>query len=412
MSFTFSTALSGLRASSNSLSVAGNNIANANTTAFKSSSITFADIYLGSIGARFNGAGVPVQIGNGVSVASVNRDFSQGNLSSSNSPTNLAIEGNGYFVVKDSAGVQSYTRAGDFILDKDGFLVTPSGQQVQGYAAVNGVVPPDAALTTLQVPIGETIAPRLTSEATLRMNLNAADANGTQFNATVQVFDSLGRSHNLNLVFTKTADLSYSVTATLDGNAAQTTPNPADLQFDANGNLTMPAAPATLSIMPDQAQLNGATLPSIDLNLYEADGTANITNFATASSVSSTTQDGFPAGAISGLITDKTGTLIAVFNNGQTRPIGQIALATFNSQDGLQALSNNLFSETSSSGPPSIGRPSSGGRGNVVGNALEQSNVDIATEFTNLIIAQRSFQANSRVITTVNQTLQDLLQII
>ena len=408
MSFLFGTALSGLRASSDALSVTGHNIANANTTAFKAGAITFSDIMLNSLG--LNGANAPLQIGNGVSVAAISRDFSQGNLTDAGTPTNMAIQGNGYFVVKDGKGVQNYTRAGDFTLDKDGFLVTPGGQHVQGYAAVDGKIPDDALLTSLQVPLGSTVNPKITAEATLRMNLNSSDPVDTKFTASVQVYDSLGVAHSMSVVYTKTADLTYSVAAKLDGNDA--TVAPASLTFDSDGKLTSPAAGAPLVVTPDQSQLNGATLPTINVNLYQADGTPNVTNFESPSGVSSTSQDGFAAGIISGILTDKTGTLTAVFNNGQTRPIGQVALATFNSEDGLKALGGNLFSEAVGSGPASIGRPGSSGRGDVIGQALEQSNVDIATEFTNLIVAQRSYQANSRVITTFNQALQDLLQII
>lgn len=404
----FDTALSGLRASSNALNVAGNNIANANTTAFKAGTIRFADVFLNSLG--FNGANAQLQIGNGVTTAAIYRTFSQGSLADSGSPTSMAIQGNGYFVVRDLAGAQSYTRAGDFILDKDGFLVTPGGQRVQGYAAVDGVVPPDALLSSLQVPIGATSPPQVTSEVTLRMNLNSADPVDTEFTASVQVYDSLGAAHALNIVYTKTGDLTYSVTANLDGVDAMI--SPATLTFDSDGKLVDPADPTPLVITPDQAQLAGATLPSINLNLYQPDGTANISNFAAQSGVSSTAQDGFAAGTVIGIAVDKAGVIGAVFTNGQVRPLGQIALATFNSQDGLKSLGGNLFQETTGSGPASIGRPGSGGRGDVAGSALEQSNVDIATEFTNLIVAQRSFQANSRVITTMNQALQDILQII
>ena len=408
MSFLFGTALSGLRASSDALGVTGHNIANANTTAFKAGAITFSDVILNTIG--LNGANSPLQIGNGVSVAAISRDFSQGNLTSAGTPTNMAIQGNGYFVVKDSKGAQAFTRAGDFILDKDGFLVTPGGQRVQGYTAVDGQIPTDALLNSLQVPIGDTINPKITSEGTLRMNLDAADPVGTQFTANMQVYDSLGVAHAMSMVYTKTADLAYSVTAKVDGNPA--TIAPAALTFGSDGKLATPAAPAPLVVTPDQTLLNGATLPSVNVNMYQADGTPNLTNFASPSGVSSTSQDGFAAGIISGILTDKSGTLTAVFSNGQTRPIGQIALATFNSEDGLKALGGNLLSEAIGSGPASIGKPGSSGRGDVVGQALEQSNVDIATEFTNLIVAQRSYQANSRVITTFNQALQDLLQII
>lgn len=408
MSFLFGTALSGLRASSDALSVTGHNIANANTTAFKAGAITFSDVMLNSRG--LNGANAPLQIGNGVSVAAISRDFTQGNLATAGTPTNMAIQGNGYFVVKDTKGVQSFTRAGDFILDKEGFLVAPGGQRVQGYAAVDGKIPTDALLSSLQVPIGDTINPKITAEATLRMNLNSSDPVGTQFSAPVEIYDSLGVAHALSLVYTKTADLTYTVTAKMDGNPA--TIAPAAVTFGSDGKLTSPAAPASLVVTPDQTQLNGATLPSVNVNLYQADGTPNLTSFSSASGVSSTNQDGFAAGIINGILTDKTGTLTAVFSNGQTRPIGQVALATFNSEDGLKALGGNLLSEAIGSGPASIGKPGSSGRGDVVGQALEQSNVDIATEFTNLIVAQRSYQANSRVITTFNQALQDLLQII
>jgi flagellar hook protein FlgE len=256
------------------------------------------------------------------------------------------------------------------------------------------------------------LSPQETTAASLRINLNSADTTGTKFNASVQVYDSLGVAHTLNLSFEKTGDLAYSVTSDLDGKAA--TLDNSTLTFDANGNLT---DPTSISVTPDASGLNGATLNGISLNLFEtnADGSQGaplITNFAATSNVSATSQDGFAPGTIAGLSVDPAGTLVASFSNGQTRPIAQMALATFNSQDGLSRVGNNLFVETAGSGPASVGRPGSGGRGSIAGNALEESNVDIATEFTNLIVAQRSFQSNSKVITTVNQTLQDLLQII
>jgi flagellar hook protein FlgE len=173
-------------------------------------------------------------------------------------------------------------------------------------------------------------------------------------------------------------------------------------------------APNTLSVVPDQALLNGASLPAIAVNLRQANGAANITNYAAPSGVASTDQDGFAAGDLASLslAADRSGTLYAIFSNGQRRMLGQVPLAVFNAQNGLRRLGNNLFGETLTSGQPSIGVAGTSGRGEIVGGALEQSNVDIATEFTDLIVAQRSFQANSRVITTLNQTLQELLQII
>ena len=423
MGFNFSAALSGLRASSASLSAAGNNIANANTISFKSSTVSFADIFTNSLGVRFNGAGVTLQIGNGVSVAGTDTDFSQGTLKDSTSATSAAIQGNGYFVVADPTGTQSFTRAGDFTIDKDGYLVNSGGQRVQGYSAVNGAIPPGATLSALRVPIGEATPPFATTQATLRTNLSSKDAAGSVFHAPVNVFDSKGSAHTLDLVFTKQADGSFQMTATLDGNAAQASVNggaaagaPVSFTFDSNGQLT---APTSLSIVPDQTKLNSATLPSITINLRQINpdgtpGSVNFTNFDASSSVSSTSQDGFASGTLTGLSysTDQSGTLFAIFSNGQKRILGQLALATFNAQAGLRHLGGNLYGETVTSGQPSIGAAATGGRGSVVGSATEESNVNIADEFTQLIVAQRSFQANSRVITTISQTLQDLIQII
>ncbi len=421
MPFSFSTALSGLRASSNSLSVTGNNIANSNTVGFKSGATSFADIFSNSLGTRLNGAGGAVQIGNGVRTTTTITNFSQGVLNDSNSPTSAAIQGNGFFVVADKAGALGFTRAGDFTLNQDGFLVSSGGQKVQGYAAVNGAIPPGTAITALQVPIGETMAPVETTQATLRINLNSADATGAEFHAPVNVYDSKGVAHTLDMVFTKQADGSYLMRATLDGAAAETSVNggaasaaPVAVNFDANGMLI---APISLSIVPDQTPLAGANLAAVEINLRQTNadgspGASNFTNFAATSAVGSTAQDGFGPGTLSGLglSADGNGTLFGVFSNGQTRAIGQFALAMFNSQQGLRHMGGNLFGETPSSGQPSIGSAGSGGRGGVVGGALEQSNVDIATEFTDLIVAQRGFQANSRVINTINQTIQDLLQ--
>jgi flagellar hook protein FlgE len=417
MPFSFSTALTGLTAASETISVAGNNIANANTVGFKSSSVSFADIFTNSSGIRLNGSGTALQFGKGVRLAATPTDFSQGTLNLTNTATNAAIEGNGFFVVSDSLGALYYSRAGDFSLDRAGNLVNPSGHKVQGYAAVNGAIPPGATLTTLAVPIGETQAPVITTEATFRMNLNSKDPAATEFHALANIYDSKGAAHKMDLIFTKQADGSYRMLAEVDGTAATTSVNggaasaaPVVVTFDSNGLLT---APTSLAIVSPAAVLNGATLPSVAINLYQTNGTPNITNYASASSVASTDQNGFASGELVGLAQspDQNGALYAVFSNGQRRLLGQMALATFNSQASLRRLGNNLYGETIASGQPSIGTPGSGGRGTIVGASLEQSNVDIATEFTSLIVAQRGFQANSRVITTISQTLQDLLQI-
>lgn len=421
MGFSFNSALSGLNANSNALNVVGNNIANANTVGFHSSSITFQDIYASQNGARLNGAGNPIQIGDGVQTGAVHTKFEQGNLNESNSPLHAAIRDNGFFVVRNADGTSSYTRAGDFTVNNKGYLITSGGAEVQGYVAQNGRIPTDGPLASLQVPIGQTLAPQITQQATLRMNLDAGALTGANFNATMQVYDSRGTERTMNMNFERLADGTFNVTATVDGNPAQLSADgsapstdPVNFSFDSNGALTSPAA---LSIVPDQTALSGASLPSIGLNLREtnADGTPgafNVTSFARPSAVSATIQDGFSAGELRGAVVDPGGVIYGVFSNGQTRILGQYALATFNSNEGLTRLGGNNYGATLASGQATIGVPGTGGRGTIAGGYLEQSNVNLTNEFVELIEAQRGFQANSRVITTLNQTFQDLLQII
>ncbi len=425
MPFSFNASLSGLNANSNALGVIGNNIANANTIGFRSGSITFSDIFAGSQGARLNGAGSTIQIGDGVQTAAIHTNFTQGSLNESGSPLHSGIAGNGFFVTRNADGSANYTRAGDFTINNQGYLVASNGAQIQGYTAQNGSIQPGTALASLRIPIGQTLAPQTTSNGTFRMNLDSGGATGgatpAVFNAPMQVYDSRGAARTMNMTFTRQTNGSYNVTATIDGNPAQLSANggapsanPVNFTFDSNGQLT---SPTSLSVVPDQTQLGGATLPSIAINLRETNpdgtpGASNITNFARPSAVSATTQDGYAAGEINGASIDPSGVISAVFSNGQTRPIGQYALATFNASEGLSRSGGNMFAETLASGQPTIGEPGTGGRGGIAGGFLEQSNVNLTNEFVNLIEAQRGFQANSKVITTLNQTFQDLLQVI
>jgi len=283
------------------------------------------------------------------------------------------------------------------------------------------VVPPGASLTGLQIPIGQTLPPKTTSEATFRMNLDAAARTGSTFNSTMQVYDSRGTARTMNITFTRQANGSFDATATIDGqparlseNGGAPSANPVAFTFDTNGNLTSPTA---FSVVPDQTLLNGATLPSIAIQLREtnADGTpgaANITSYSRPSAVSSSGQDGYTAGELNGVAVDPRGIVYGIFSNGQSRVVGQYAVATFSANAGLTHLGGSMYGESIASGQANIGIPGTGGRGAVAGGYLEQSNVDITTEFVALIEAQRGFQANSRVITTLNQTFQDLLRII
>lgn len=422
MSFTFNAALSGLNAASNALNVVGNNIANANTIGFRGGQITFADVYANRYGARLNGAGNSMQIGTGVHTGAIHTDLSQGNLVESSSPLHAAIQGNGFFIVKNADGTSGYTRAGDFTVDNKGFLVSSNGGHVQGFQGVDGKIPAVAAITSLQIPIGQVLKPKTTTEGKLRMNLDSSAATDSEFHAPMDVYDSLGGKHHLDMKFTKQADGSFLMEATVDDNDAQMdvdgggpSATPVSFTFDSDGKLLTPAT--SLAIVPDQTKLGTATLASIDIKLYEllpdgTNGEPNVTSFAKASAVATTEQDGYAAGDLNGAAVDQDGNIFGIYTNGESRIIGQYALASFNSAEGLGRLGGNMLAETTASGQPTIGTANTGGRGSIAGGYLEQSNVNITDQFVDLIQAQRGFQANSRVITTLNQTFQDLLQIV
>lgn len=420
MTFSFNSSLSGLNANSSALNVVGNNIANANTVGFRGADITFADVIAGAGGARLNGAGSSLQIGNGVKTSAIHTNFSQGDLDEANSSLQAAIQGKGFFVTRSRDGSFNYTRAGDFTTNKTGNLVSPNGNLVQGYMAQNGVIAPGTPLTDLKIPFGQTLPPQATSQITYRMNLNTDAETGSVFHAPVRVFDSLGKAHTLDLTFTKQADGSFQAAGTLGGNPVQLdadgagSANNVNFQFDGTGTLI---SPQTLSVIPDASQLGNASLGAMKLNIRETNpngspGELNITGFARPSAISSTIQDGFAAGELVGATVDANGTIYGNFSNTQSRVIGQYAVAVFNSEESLQRLGGNMFGETLTSGQATIGEAGTGGRGVIAGGYLEKSNVNITNEFVELIQAQRGFQANSRVITSLNQTFQDLLQII
>lgn len=422
MSFSFNAALSGLNASSNALNVVGNNISNANTIGFRSGSITFMDVFSSQSGIRLNGAGNTIAIGGGVRTGAIHTNFSPGNLTESSSPLHAAITGNGFFVVRNADGSSGFTRAGDFTVNNQGFLVSNTGGRVQGYQAVNGAIPAGAPLDALRIPIGQMLPPRVTTEATLRLNLNSEAETNSVYHATMQVYDSLGAQHEVDMEFTKQADGSWLMSVTVDNVAADTdadgggpSSTPVSFTFDSDGNLTAPAT--SLSIIPDSSVLGTATLPSIGINLFDTNpdgstGAPFITSFASPSAVASTIQDGYSPGELTGAAVDADGNIFGIYSNGQPRIIGQYAVASFNSDEGLGHLGGNMFAETTASGQPTIGTANTGGRGGIAGGYLEMSNVNITNEFVELIQAQRGFQANSRVISTLNQTFQDLLQIV
>ena len=423
----FYSGLSGLQAHAARLNVIGNNLANVNTIGFKGGRMTFQDIYSQTIGGR------GMQVGLGVQIAGIDQLFSQGSLQTTGVVSDMALQGNGLFVLRDPNGTAMYTRAGSFQFDKDGFLVTPSGTVVQGFTTIgpNGQIIATGTPTDIQIPTGLTAPPRTTTNFTVVTNLNAnarvddpatASFNEAEtFSTTVPVYDSLGGRHDVNTTFTPvdtnadgTLD-QWTYDITVDGGQVTggTAGTPFSLasgvvQFDAQGQPTAPAGNVTFNI---PAWSNGAAGQAVTWNVVASSGAANLTGFVGTSATSSVLQDGFGVGQLSFLTVDSGGLMAGVFTNGETTPLAQVALATFNSTNGLIAVGQNNYVESQSSGPPAVGVANTGGRGALVSGALELSNVDITSEFTDLIVTERGFQANSRIITTTDQIMQEALNL-
>lgn len=417
----FSIPLSGLTASSKELSTVANNLANINTIGYKDQQAQFSDLFYQTLGT--DGAGDPIQQGAGASVSSVESDFTEGNVTSTGVSTNVAIDGNGFFVVQNN-GVQSFTRAGDFEIGTNNYLETTDGQQVLGYQAVNGVVNTSAGLGPLALGAGTISPASTTSNVQITSNLSATDAVGASYSTNVTVYDSLGASHNITFTFTKTGTntWTYSVSlpaADLTPPAGKTLTNPVvlatnTLTFDGNGNLTSPAsASGTVAISTASfgTMTDGANSLAFNWNLYDQNKNGLLTQTAAADSTSSTQQDGSGSGTLVNFAIGSDGTITGSFSNGKTEVLGQIALASFADEQGLKHVGNNDLTPTLASGQATIGAPGTGGLGTISGGALEQSNVDIANEFANLIVAQRSYEANARVVTTFDQVTQDTINL-
>jgi flagellar hook protein FlgE len=413
----FSAGLSGLNANSAYLSVIGNNLANINTVGFKSSSVTFQDLVSQSVG----GSSVnPMQVGLGVTTGSISPVFSQGAIENSREATNVAIQGNGFFVVRGTAG-NSYTRAGNFTLDRDGKLVTPDGQYVQGFTAkdpVTGAVVASGQPTDITVPLGTLRAPVATTQIYTKTNLDAAATVGTVYSTGVQIYDSLGTPHVATINFTKTAG-GWSYEATVPGTEATGTAGTTagtvrlgpigNLTFAADGSLSAPAADVTLA--GPTTWSNGAAVSPMTWDLIDANGEPSITGYASASDTFSKTQNGSAAGQMSTITVTADGTIQATFGAGQTVDVAQLALANFSNPKGLMKLGSSRYGESEAAGIANVGVAGSGGRGSLIGSALEGSNVDIAQEFTNMILAQRGYQANSKTITVSDELLVDTLSL-
>lgn len=373
--------ISGLRSHQTMLDVTGNNIANVNTTAFKGSSVEFQDtlsqlVRNSTLPQQDAGGSNPAQVGLGVQVAAVATNFAQGAAQSTGVPTHLMIAGDGFFVVRSGADT-AYTRNGAFSFDAQGRMVTSDGAFVQGWTARNGVITPGGATGNITLPVGAISPAAATTSARVTGNLPSDAEPGTELVRDVTVYDAEGTADTLSLTFTRTAG---GWTVATDGGAT------AALAFT-DGELT-----------------TGGTLQAgpiaIDLSA--------LTGYAELSTVTVSGQNGREAGTLQSYALSDDGSLVGTFSNGQTQVLARVALATFVNPEGLEKAGSSQYRPTVNSGEPAIGAPGVDGMGSLVSGALEMSNVDLSQEFTNLIVAQRGFQANARIITTSDEVLQEL----
>jgi flagellar hook protein FlgE len=418
----FQQGLSGLNASSKNLQVIGNNVANANTYGAKSSRAEFADMYATAL----NGGGA-TSVGIGVNLQSVAQQFTQGNLSSTGNPLDLAINGGGFFQLSNANGPVTYTRNGQFRVDREGYIVNSQGQQLMGYPADGtGTIQPGQA-RSLQMPTAG-ITPNPTSEISMEMNLDArlgttVPAAGppidltdpTTYNnaTTLTVYDAKGQDVAMTYYFQKSATDTWNVYVTANGTplATDVNGNPAAstvITFPANGGT--PVAPVGVVALNIPASINAAGAETLAITGVELD-LSGATQYGSNFGVTDLTQDGYAPGQLVGIQFENNGIIMARYSNGQSKPAGQIELATFRNPQGLQPTGGNDWASTFTSGDPVVGVPGNGNTGPLQAGSLEDSNVDLTAELVNMIVAQRIYQANAQTIKTQDQVLQTLVNL-
>jgi flagellar hook protein FlgE len=407
---TFSTALSALTADETAINVVGNNLANLNTPGFKDTVVSFSDLVTQSLGA---GTG-ETQVGGGVGVPITLNQFSQGAIQSTNGPLDAAIQGNGFFIVQGPNNSTEYTRGGNFQVNSAGTLETSTGQPVQGWTAAGGVLNTNATLGDITVPTGTLTTPIATSTSTVSLNLNSTATAATgSFSTSVTAYDSLGNSHVVTYTFTPSGTANqWNYSAGIPaGDATTVTPATGTLTFNSNGDLISPLPTDPQPVIAATGMTDGASDMSITWNLYNgATGTTpTITQFAQASATNAVTQNGAASANLSSVSLGNGGQVIALYDNGQQVVVGQMAMASIRNPDSLIGAGDNNYLASGTTALPAIGLPGTGGRGAVLGQSVESSTVDMATEFTNLIVFQRSYEASAHVVTTVDQMSQDTI---
>ncbi len=404
----FYSPLSGLQSESTALNAGTYNLANPKTTDYKSQEVKFSDLFYQQLGEE--GSGNLIQLGSGVGVAGIQSQFTSGSVVSTGNATDVALQGNGFFVVQNGSS-SIYTRDGNFNLASNGMLTTQGGLPVMGFPAVGGVVNTNAPLSPITIPLGQIESAKATTTMGMTVNLDSTAAVGTAVPTQISVYDSLGVAHIATVTYTKSATNSWNYSITLPTGVATGSANTTGtLTFDTSGNLTSPAA--NVAGVNFAGLTNGAADLSITFDVLGSSGKGTITQTDAASAASATDQNGYVSGAYKDFSIAADGTVNASFSNGQTLAVGQLALANVPSLSGLKLLGNGDFATTQASGNAAIGVSGSSGLGTMQDSALEASNVNISAEFSNLIIAQRAFEANSKSVTTFDTIAQETINMI
>ena len=407
--------ISGLNANAKAMTVIGDNIANVNTTAYKANRSSFANMLSQSL----TGAGND-DIGRGVEFWGTSTTWNQGSIENTANPTDMAVNGKGFFILQDDTGLSYYSRAGEFSFDRTGDLVNPDGLYVQGYEVT--AVAPDGTLAlgnimNINIPGESTTPPSATTEFTVDVNLDAGAAAGDTYATTLSVFDSLGNAIPLTIAFTKQAAVAntwiagVSVPSTVAA-ATNVSISNSTLTFTATGGLQTGGSDPTITI---NSLLSGADPLSLNWDIFDASAASasrgDMTQYASASTTTFQTQNGYTSGVLRGVDVDEEGVVTGIYSNGRLTPLYQVALADFANYGGLQKLGQNLYQESRASGQALPGTPQDGTLGAISPQTIEMSNVDLAQEFVKMITTQRAFQANSRVITTSDEILAELINI-
>ena len=409
MSF-FGVPLSGLVASEAQLQSVSNNLANLDTVGYKDQNTSFSDIFAQS--TMLNVVGDPLQTGLGVQSSQTVSEFTNGSQTATGIASNMALAGNGFFVTQTASGSTDYTRAGDFTTNASGQLTTPGGDLLMGYPALDGVLDTTAALQPMQINQTSIIPASPTTSFNLGVNLSSATGASGSYTSTTPIYDSLGNEQQMTINYTNTGTntWSYSVNMPTSATGASSTQLASGtLTFNTSGQLTSPTGSIAITV---PSLTDGAAPMKLQWQLNDSSGNPTITQTSAASATTATSQNGYTSGTLASYSISSNGTITGTYSNGQTSALGQVALANFANPQGLVQDGSNAYQASAASGTALIGTAGSGGLATITGGSVESSNVDVATEFGKMIVAQQAYQANAKTVTTMDQIVQTTMQML